>query len=82
MTLEIYAFLLVSFHYGWSPTIQWEMSLLYCLFRRWPRANIVDSIAAENNEVLNVGDFNVDLIKKSTSESKANTSFNGFSANG
>ena len=33
-------------------------------------ANIVDSIAAENKEVHIVGDFNVDLIKKSTSESK------------
>ena len=34
------------------------------------RANIVDSITAENKEVHIVGDFNVDLIKKSTSESK------------
>ena len=33
-------------------------------------ANIVDSIVAENKEVHIVGDFNVDLIKKSTSESK------------
>ena len=43
-------------------------------------ANIVDSMAAENKKVHIVGDFNVDLIKKST-----NTSFNGisrFSANG
>ena len=33
-------------------------------------AEIVDTIAAENKEVHIVGDFNVDLIKKSTSESK------------
>ncbi|XP_068712977.1 uncharacterized protein [Montipora foliosa] len=33
-------------------------------------ANIVDSIVAENKEVHIVGDFNVDLIKKSRSESK------------
>ena len=33
-------------------------------------ANIVDSIAAEIKEVHIVGDFNVDLIKKSSSESK------------
>lgn len=30
----------------------------------------MDSIAAENKEVHIVGDFNIDLIKKSTSESK------------
>ena len=30
----------------------------------------MDIIAAENKEVHIVGDFNVDLIKKSTSESK------------
>ena len=33
-------------------------------------ANIVDSVTVENKEVHIVGDFNVDLIKKSTSESK------------
>ena len=33
-------------------------------------ANILDSIAAENKDVHIVGDFNVDLIKKSTSESR------------
>ncbi|CAH3035369.1 unnamed protein product [Pocillopora meandrina] len=33
-------------------------------------ANIVNSIAAENKEVHIVVDCNVDLIKKSTSESK------------
>ena len=33
-------------------------------------ANIVDSTAAENKEVHIVGEFSVDLIKKSTSESK------------
>ena len=33
-------------------------------------ANIVDSVTVENKEAHIVGDFNVDLIKKSTSESK------------
>ena len=33
-------------------------------------ANIVDSITVENKKVHIIGDFNVDLIKKSTSESK------------
>ena len=44
--------------------------LLTLLSLSYSLANIVDTIATQNKEVYIVGDFNVDLIKKSTSESK------------